>query len=492
MVTIEMWKKIREMYYHEKKSMRVIAKELRISRNTVSKYLKSDEEPIYHNKNEKPEKFKEFMPIIKDLMDKGLIGTVICERIKSQGYSGTQTTVYRYLKKLGWKDKRDKSTRFETVPGEQMQYDWTEKKIKIGNQEVLIYIHCLILCFSRAKFFTVSLDKTSASIIRAILAGIEYLGGYCRNLVIDNAKGMILSHNKKLRVVEYNEDFLLFTTKYNIKPLACLPYRARTKGKVERPFYYLQEHLLRDIDVVSLEELEKKLKDFTEKVNSMYHKSLNRTVKEAYVEEKPFLQSLKQIDLSNLFIKDIRKVSCDGYISYKTNFYPVPMKYCHKKVLIENVMGKKLNIYGENLTIIKSHTIENGNKYNRIPHPEHIFINNKIMEKKKRIQSQTLKVFIELFEEDGKRFIEGIEVATGLNSYYHLLSIIEFVEIYGRDRVLEVIRICLQINSFHKNYVKTLLNQSIPETPYIPPKFITLPEKKIKCSLNQYKALTEV
>lgn len=249
MISKVMWKEVRERYYQEKESMRSISRDLSISRNTVKRYIKSDMEPKYNRLKERENKLKKYERKIKELMQKKLIGTVIYERIQEEGYKGSLMTLYRYMKKLGWKETKSKTTRFETKAGEQMQYDWKEWNIKIGEKEYPIYIHCLILSYSRMKYYSVSFDKSSESVLRAILGGMEYFKGYCTELLIDNAKSMILNHNRKLRGVEYSEDFLLFTVKYNIKPVACLPYRPMTKGKVERPFYYLEEHLLKDLNI---------------------------------------------------------------------------------------------------------------------------------------------------------------------------------------------------------------------------------------------------
>jgi len=492
MISRDMWKQVREMFYHEKESMRSISDKLGLSRNTVSRYINSDEEPKYNRKKERESKVNDYKGLIKELLGKKLIGTVIYERLKEAGYTGSLITLYRYLRKSGWKEEKDNTTRFETNAGEQMQYDWNEWNIKIGEKDYLVYIHCLILSYSRMKYYTVSFDKSSESILRAILGGMEYFQGYCSDILIDNAKSMILNHNRKLRGVEYSDDFLLFTVKYNIRPVACLPYRPRTKGKVERPFYYLEEHLLKDLDVKSIEELEMKLKEFTERVNSNFHRTLNRSPREAFIDERPSLMPFKNVNLSGIFIKEMRKVSNDGFISYKTNYYAIPMKYCNKKVFIENVMGKTLNIYGENLELVKSYPMEIAKKNYRMVHQEHIVINDKIAEKRTRIHSDTIKTFIEIFGEDGKKFVEGLYGKVGVNTYYHLLTVLEYMEIYGIENVLEAIRICIEINSYHKNSVKTFLKQAVPETPYIPPKLIDVPGQRIRCNLAQYKVLQEV
>ncbi len=41
-----------------------------------------------------------------------------------------------------------------------------------------------------------------------------------------------------------NEEFLRFAAHWSFTPRACRPYRAQTKGKVERPVYYVRDNFV--------------------------------------------------------------------------------------------------------------------------------------------------------------------------------------------------------------------------------------------------------
>lgn len=87
---------------------------------------------------------------------------------------------------------------------------------------------------------------------------------------------MVITHRKD-GIVRYNDDFLKFCGLYGIQPSACENYRPRTKGKVERPFYYVQEQLLRGLEVKSLSEFAAKLKEFQDEYNQRPHSKLGRS-----------------------------------------------------------------------------------------------------------------------------------------------------------------------------------------------------------------------
>jgi len=134
-----------------------------------------------------------------------------------------------------------------------MQYDWIEWTLLVNGNNVKIYIHEVILSYSRKKFYTYSLRITTEDIIRVLISAIEFFGGIPEELVIDNPRQMVLIH-KRDGVVQYNKEFLRFCGSYGIHLNPCQSYRARTKGKVERPFFFIKEHLLKGLEVKNLSE----------------------------------------------------------------------------------------------------------------------------------------------------------------------------------------------------------------------------------------------
>ncbi len=85
------------------------------------------------------------------MLAKEMIGTRIFNELKQKGFSGSQSSVDRYLQKIRkTSDLGSKmSTRFETEPGKQMQYDWKEWELQVGEITKKIYIHSLILSFTQ-------------------------------------------------------------------------------------------------------------------------------------------------------------------------------------------------------------------------------------------------------------------------------------------------------------------------------------------------------
>ncbi|MEW6661952.1 MAG: helix-turn-helix domain-containing protein [Bacillota bacterium] len=120
------WQRIKALHA-QGVSIRKIARTLGISRNTVRKYLKETNPPQF--KARKYDKqLDRYREEIQAMLDKGYIGTRIHKELVKKGYNGSLSSVHRYLRAFKENDKAAKlaTTRVETGPGRQMQYDWKE------------------------------------------------------------------------------------------------------------------------------------------------------------------------------------------------------------------------------------------------------------------------------------------------------------------------------------------------------------------------------
>ncbi len=439
--------------------IKTIARKLKISKNTVKKYLKDPNPPIL-NKREYVKSLDEYEINIKDMIENEYIGTRIYEELKNIGFSGSLSTVHRYINSIKETAKINKkmTTRFETDPGEQMQYDWTVWFLPAAGKKIRIYVHELVLSFSRKKYYTYSLSITAKDIIRAIVNGIEFFGGFAKELIIDNPKQMILFHNDI--VIRYNDEFLRFLGLYGIKSEPCVNYRARTKGKVERPFFYIKEHLLRGLELNDILELDNLIIQFTENYNKRIHSTLKEAPEERFKIEKAYLKAIPKIEIRALFNMEIRKVTSDGYISFGGLLYPCPLKLCLRNVLIESIFGRVIKVYDEKGNFLVEHNINIFSR-TRPEHPEHTELNNKFIEQKKMKRSKLINRFVELTGEKGLAFTEGLKINTGPNVYWHISEIINYIELYGLKNVMPAIEECVEFSFFDKNSVKKLITPQI-------------------------------
>src|SRR5437660_7848432 len=238
--------------------IRAICREVGVSRKAVRRALRLDGTPRYSRPQRPNPKLVPFEAEIRRLyFTEHLIGSRILREVRP-AYTGSASALYTYLKGLRASVPSSKATeRFETPPGFQAQFDWSPYTIDLGGELFRVIVFCMVLGYSRRKHYTASLDETQASIFEAVESCLRHFGASPKQLLIDNAKAFVLDPNPAH--FRWNPQFLELCGHYRIRPRACQPYRAQTKGKVERPFFYLEQQFIKGTHFASfshfLEEL---------------------------------------------------------------------------------------------------------------------------------------------------------------------------------------------------------------------------------------------
>lgn len=128
---------------------------------------------------------------------------------------------------------------------------------------------------------------------------------------------------------------LSLASHYGFQPRACRPYRAKTRGKVERPFRYVRQDFFLGRSFYGLEDLNAQLDDWRHKLaNTRIHGTTRRIVNEAFVEEKPQLKPL-QAHPFNQVLKLERRITRDGMVSVGGNDYSVPETTRARKIEVQ-------------------------------------------------------------------------------------------------------------------------------------------------------------
>ena len=475
-------------------SIKKIARLLKLSKNTVRKYLRADVPPkIKKRKYDKP--LDGYEANIVEMCEKRYIGTRIYEELKKLGYKGSLSVVHRYVARIKEEDeiKRRVTTRVETAPGKQMQYDWKEWRLPVGEREVKIYLHEVVLSYSRMKHYSYSLSINCQDVIRAIEAAVVAFGGTARELIFDNPKQMVIIQQRD-RIVRYNDEFLKFCGIYGIEPEACAVYRARTKGKAERPFYYIQEHLLRGLTVASLAEFDPKLPEFTAAYNVRPHSGLGEPPVVRFEREKTHLLPVCQVEPEILYDREVRRVSNDGFVSYRGGYYPISMRLCLREVWVECISGRILRVYQPDGELISEPELRLQEDGIKPEHPEHAAMNCAFQEKKTGRRSAVANKFSDAFGDTGDRFMLGLRDREKANFYWHLSQILAYCDLYEIQEVHRAIDLCVEIGAYHKNSVCRLLDTARLKTL---PQIVThknrgIPQADITRPLAAYAGIAEV
>ncbi len=206
-----------------------------------------------------------------------------------------------------------------------------------------------------------------------------------------------------------------------------------------------------------------------ERYNAREHSKLRESPDKRFLRERELLRHIPSVEPTFLYERVVKKVSNDGYISYKGGLYPVPMRLCLTEVMIESVFGKVFRVYDKRGEMVIEHRVRLFDKRVRPEHPEHEEINKRYREKRSAHSSEIVNRFIRTFNDNGKIYVERLRERVGPNLYWHLTQIMRYSSIYSIEDVSDVLRECIEIGTYHKNSVKRLLQVRQMPAPVIEP-----------------------
>ena len=235
--------KVKELYElkGEGRSIRGIARELGVSRNTVRKYARASGVPKPKPRAKRGSKLDAYKEYIDGRLSEGLENCVVVLReIRELGYEGCYATLTSYVR--GHRRPRQPSAtmRFETESGEQAQVDWgVFSYIGEDGRKHRMWAFVMVLGWSRAIYVEFVRRADVATFIRCHLNAFDYFGGVPRRCLYDNAKVVVLGRDDDGRA-QWNGRILDFTRRVGFEMRLCRPYRAQTKGKVESGVKYVR------------------------------------------------------------------------------------------------------------------------------------------------------------------------------------------------------------------------------------------------------------
>ena len=174
------------------------------------------------------------------------------EEVRVAGYPRGYDQVRRHVREVRPQEPTEPPVRFETPPGHQGQVDFAEFPLPWGRRHALM----VVLGYSRRLWLRFCERQTMGVVIRGLEESFAFFGGVPAEMLFDQMKAVVLADGRGSggRLVE-NPEFRGFSDHWGFRIRACRPYRAQTKGKVERPVRYLRRNFFYGRDFVSDDDL---------------------------------------------------------------------------------------------------------------------------------------------------------------------------------------------------------------------------------------------
>ena len=287
-------------YLEQGASKAEVARRLGVSRRTVHRWIASgqldreldDEAVRYGPRRQAPSKLDPYKEIIEARLAAypELSAVRLYREVRSAGYGGGYDQVKRYVREVRPREPAEPVRRFETPPGHRGQVDFADFRLPWGKRHALV----VVLGYSRLMWLGYYERQTMRVVMRGLESSFAYFGGVPSELLFDQMKAVITADGRAEggRLLE-NGEFLRFSRHRGFRIRACRPYRAQTKGKVERPIGYIRKSFFYGREFVSDADLNARARRWVEgEANVRTHGTLKERPADRFERERPYLAPL--------------------------------------------------------------------------------------------------------------------------------------------------------------------------------------------------------
>jgi len=352
-------------------SISAIARQNGMDRKTVSRLIKRGlEPPCYGPRLPRKTCLSDYESFLRERLAQypELNATKLLREIKAIGFEGSYSSVRDFVRSSRPPILQQYERRFETPAGKQAQVDFAYFRTVFDDEpdvERVVWLFSIVLGHSRFMWGRFVAHQDLQSVLRCHIEAFEAMGGVPCEILYDRMKTAVLGEVDDKGIV-YNGKLLALASHYGFLPKACKPYRAKTKGKVERPFRYVREDFFLGEKFRNLDDLNARLQYWLGTVaNARYHATTQRIVSEHFAEEKPKLLRLPAGTFTAV-LQFERRITKDGMVSVAGNLYSVPDSTRRRTVDVHST-ARNIQII-ENGQVVAVHEVIEGRGQRRVLH----------------------------------------------------------------------------------------------------------------------------
>ena len=213
------------------KPIRALAKELGLARNTVRKYLRRGAEA--RPRPPRPSKLDPYKQQLRHWVCEDHLYNceTLVRRLQAVGYTGKTTLVKDFVRPLRPRAAGHQPVlRYETKPGEQLQFDWGEFVYEQEGATRKLFGFTAILSYSCLRYVVFAKRCDAASLVRCLAQALASCGGLPRAVLTDRMKTVLLEMESG--APHWHPRFQELVSALGITPRVCKPYRYRWRSGV--------------------------------------------------------------------------------------------------------------------------------------------------------------------------------------------------------------------------------------------------------------------
>jgi transposase len=295
-------------------------------RKTIRKYLRDTGRPRYGPRPPRPSKRTPYTPYLAERLQAGVWNArVLLRELQERGYAGGYTILKDYLRPQRQAARTVAVRRFETPPGHQAQVDWG--LLGVLEQEAerqKVWGFAFTLGYSRAMVIDIALDQRLGTFLRLHEEAFQQLGGVPAEILYDRVETVWLGTDERGEV-RWHPVFLDFARSWGFTPRLCRPYRAQTKGRVERAISFLRHSFFAARSFSSVADLNAQLARWILEEAHAHHVPgrPDQRVADALAEEQPRLLPLPEHPFACELVRPVTSGKTP-YVRFDANDYSIP------------------------------------------------------------------------------------------------------------------------------------------------------------------------
>jgi transposase len=315
-----------------------IARETGYDWRTVKRYLSTDAPagpPAPAKRGPGPRLIDPYAPLVDAWLraQPKLKASVIWERLVAEhGFTGHYQRVKVYVR-----ENRARLTqaepepvgfhrRFEVLPGAQAQVDWgDEAAIQTQAGPLSVSSFHMTLSYSRDPFCCFTASKDLGTFWDCHRRAFAHFGGVPATIVYDRTKTVVRRHVGRGQATPLHPEAVAFAGHYDFAIWLAAPYRAQTKGRVERQVEIVRSHVLAGRQFASLAELDAAFAAWLPHRRSQVHRTHGEVIAVRAERDRAALRPLPEQPYV-VCDRHTRRVGKDALVSFAASHYLVPWR----------------------------------------------------------------------------------------------------------------------------------------------------------------------